>query len=153
MKFDDFYVSINDWGKYQKLKYLIICLSYMLPSMMVYVYSFTAAIPEFRCQNPQLKEIDEYNQFFNDLYRNEYLPRQIDCDQLKKRIHFKECQRCFIRISSSLMTINQTDERINSSLQLQSCQTFVYDRRFYLKTLTEEVIDFHSIKEKMKYVQ
>ena len=31
MKFDDFLHTINDFGRYQKLRYFCICLTYMLP--------------------------------------------------------------------------------------------------------------------------
>jgi hypothetical protein len=32
MTFDDFLHTINDFGRYQKLRYILICLTYMLPA-------------------------------------------------------------------------------------------------------------------------
>jgi hypothetical protein len=108
MNFDDYLKLINDWGKFQKIKYLIICLSYMLPSIMVYTYSFTAAIPNFRCE-------------FNE----EYQVTKEECSIYQKSISLKECQRCFIRSLN-----NQS---------IESCHSYVFDKKYYQSTLTEEV--------------
>lgn len=132
MKFDDFYALINDWGRYQRGKYLLICLSYMLPSIMVYTYSFTAAKPKFRCENPQFNGSDQFNEYFNRIFANDYLPDAALCSSSQGRISIEECQRCFRR-KSSLTNSNRSTDLI------EECETFVYDRTFYLDTLTEKV--------------
>lgn len=120
MTFDEFLKSINDWGKFQKLKYTIICLTYMLPAIMVYTYTFTAAIPNFRCQNPSNIFEDYSDLKFNEEYR----PTKEECSIYKKSLSLKECQRCFVRLNDS---------------RIESCQSYVYDKTYYKDTLTEEV--------------
>lgn len=132
MKFDDFYSLINDWGKYQRVKYILICLSYMLPSIMVYTYSFTAAKPKFRCENPQLERVDQFNEDFNEIYALNYLPNATICSKFQGKLSIDECQRCFRRN----FFVNDENRSIDS---IEECQIFVYDRSFYLETLTEKV--------------
>ena len=122
MKFDTFLATVGDWGKFQKVKYTLICLTYMLPPIMVYTYTFTAATPNFRCENPSKIFLDDYSQFSNDLFNENFRPRKEDC--LTKSISLKECQRCYRR------TRNQT---------LEYCQSYVYDKFYYKDTLIEEV--------------
>ena len=98
----------------------------MLPPIMVYTYSFTAATPNFRCRNPSLQSIDEYNQTFNSLFNEDYRPTNEQCSLNQKSLSLKECQRCFLR--SSL---------VNSTLQ--TCDDYVFDREYYRDTLIEEV--------------
>ena len=52
VNFDDILFEVNDFGKYQKIRYLLICLAALLPPIVTYLHSFTAARPEYRCQNP-----------------------------------------------------------------------------------------------------
>ncbi|CAF3704534.1 unnamed protein product [Rotaria sp. Silwood1] len=126
MKFDDFLIIINDWGRFQKVKYTIICLTYMLPPIMVYTYSFTAATPNFRCRNPSQWLNDSYSQTSNSIFNEEYRPTKEQCLLNKNSISLKECQRCFIR---STPFNNQS---------MDSCQSYVFDRQYYKDTLIEE---------------
>ncbi|CAF4931794.1 unnamed protein product [Rotaria sp. Silwood1] len=126
MKFDDFLTIINDWGRFQKVKYTIICLTYMLPPIMVYTYSFTAATPNFRCRNPSQWLNDSYSQTSNSIFNEEYRPTKEQCLLNKNSISLKECQRCFIR---STPFNNQS---------MDSCQSYVFDRQYYKDTLIEE---------------
>ena len=41
-KFDDILFEINDFGKYQKIRYFLICLAALLPPVVTYVHSFMA---------------------------------------------------------------------------------------------------------------
>lgn len=100
---------------------------------MVYTYTFSAAIPNFRCENPTLRSIDLYTEKNNDIYKQHYEPTKDQCKYQQKTISIKECQRCFMRTPE----INSTDSR-NSSLK--PCGAYVYDRQYYQKTLVEEVI-------------
>ena len=129
MKFDTFLASVDDWGKFQKVKYTLICLTYMLPPIMVYTYTFTAAIPNFRCRNPDLISNDGYNTEDNQLFYSRYRPMAKQCEDEQKHLSLKECQRCFIRE-------NQT----RSNEELKQCDRYVFDRTHYEKTLVEEVI-------------
>jgi hypothetical protein len=128
MKFDAFLATVGDWGKFQKVKYTLICLTYMLPPIMVYTYTFTAATPNFRCESPRLIPSDEYNLQSNEIYKLMYQPTKALCDVEQKKLSTKECQRCFIRQ-------NQT----RSDRQLVKCDNFVFEKLHYEKTLVEEV--------------
>ncbi|CAF0749054.1 unnamed protein product [Didymodactylos carnosus] len=114
MKYDDFLNTIGSFGKYQKWKYFIICLSYTLPPIMVYTWSFAAASPAFQCQTP------------NDTLTDYYKPDVAYCEENKKSISIKECQRCNIKISK------------NSILEVHPCENYIFDKQYYQNTLVEE---------------
>lgn len=48
VKFDQVLQEINDFGKYQKIRYALICLAGLLPPIATYIHSFTAAQPHFK---------------------------------------------------------------------------------------------------------
>lgn len=127
MKFDTFLATVDDWGKFQKIKYTLICLTYMLPPIMVYTYTFTAATPKFRCINPDAINLDNYNETFNKNFNLKYQPTKEQCDIEQKHLSLKECQRCNIQIING-----------NKS-SLTKCDQYVYERVDYTKTLVEEV--------------
>ena len=130
MKFDAFLALINDWGPYQKVKFVFICLSYMVPPIMVYTWSFTAATPDFRCHYPSLEQ-DVYNATLNKLFNTAYEPRADECAHYHNRLSLKECQRCYQRTS---------ELRNNSTMSnLQKCNGYIFDRSVYRTTLVEEV--------------
>ena len=129
MKFDIFLATIGDWGRFQKVKYTLICLTYMLPPIMVYTYTFTAATPNFRCVNPAAVGIDAYNPTLNKAFDSNYKPTKEQCGQTQKRLSLSECQRCYIRTGNQSLS----DET------LEKCDQYVYDREYYTKTLVEEV--------------
>lgn len=57
VKFEDVLREINAFGKYQKTRYALICLAALLPSIATYINSFTAALPEFKCNNPSQNQL------------------------------------------------------------------------------------------------
>ncbi|CAF3626153.1 unnamed protein product [Rotaria sp. Silwood1] len=123
MKFDDFLHTINDFGRYQKIRYIFICLTYMLPAIMVYTWSFTAAKPSFRCKLADNDTI--FNSDIPDLF-NQSQPDETYC-KANMKISVKECQRCYRKIISEIGTI-----------QIEPCKEFVFDRKYYQDTLVEE---------------
>ncbi len=129
MKFDTFLTTINGWGHYQKVKFIFICLTYMVPPIMVYAWSFTAATPNFRCHHPS--EIDDtYTDTSNELFSKLYQPTKNECALHRKLISLKECQRCYRKL--------EPDN--NSTISyLQTCDNYVFDRSIYKTTLVEEV--------------
>ena len=44
-KYDDILSDINDYGVYQKIRVLLICIAGLLPSIATYMHSFIAAVP------------------------------------------------------------------------------------------------------------
>ena len=129
MKFDDFLATVGDWGKFQKVKYTLICLTYMLPPIMVYTYTFTAATPDFRCQTPGLISDNLYDAQSNDLFITRYQPTKEQCNAEQKHLSLKECQRCFTQRNNS----SQSDRK------LEECHEYIFDKTHYTKTLVEEV--------------
>ena len=126
MQFDEFYQTINAFGRYQKVKYFLICITYMFPPIMVYSWSFSAATPSFRCQTPV--ENSSTLIIAPDVLRR-YQPSESQCHQYQKQISLSECQRCF-----------QIDPRnLSQDEPLTRCKSFVFDRIYYQSTLVEEV--------------
>jgi OCT family organic cation transporter-like MFS transporter 4/5 len=128
MKFDTFLASVGDWGKFQKMKYTLICLTYMLPPIMVYTYTFTAAVPNFRCRNPEMISNDSYNVQNNNVFNVTYKPSEAQCNINQKHLSLKECQRCYIQ--SNQNGLND---------KLEKCNQYVFEKVHYEKTLVEEV--------------
>ena len=135
MKFDAFLATVNDWGTFQKVKYSLICLTYTLPAVMVYTYTFSAATPSFRCRNPSTASIDEFTKPDNEVFKRDYQPTKEQCSSTQKAISLKECQRCFMRM------VSNGSSSVNSSLR--ACDSYVYDRQYYRKSLVEEVGSIH----------
>ena len=131
MKFDTFLATVNDWGAFQKVKYSLICLTYTLPAIMVYTYTFSAATPSFRCQNPSVPSMDQYTNGDNEVFKRDHQPSKEQCSSSQRSISLKECQRCFVRV------VSNGSGTVNNSLR--ACDSYVYDRQYYQKTLVEEV--------------
>jgi hypothetical protein len=126
MNFDTFLATVNGWGHYQKVKFIFVCLTYMVPPIMVYTWSFTAAIPEFQCRHPYS---DISSHLSNDLYQ----PTEDQCKLHQKLISIKECQRCYRRSEPSNIS------------HLEICDSYVFNRSIYKKTLVEEVSFFDKL--------
>ena len=126
MKFDEFLATVGDWGKFQKIKYGLICLTYMLPPIMVYTYTFTAATPHFRCQNPSFSGNDAYTNTSNQIFDTRYKPTKEQCKMRQGHLSIAECQRCF----------RQAED---GSGELEKCDGYVFDKTHYERTLVEEV--------------
>jgi hypothetical protein len=129
MQFDDFYETIGVFGRYQKAKYLLICLTYMFPPIMVYSWSFTAATPSFQCRTP----IDDISgvSITDDILKR-YIPSKAQCNQYQNRISIHECQRCF-------QIINNSDSSNENNGYMKPCTSFIFDRTYYQLTLVEQV--------------
>jgi hypothetical protein len=131
MKYDTFLSTIDGWGHYQKVKFIFVCFTYMVPPIMVYTWSFTAATPDFRCHYPS--EIrDTSNALLNQLYR----PTEDECAYHQKSISPKECERCYRKTIPSNNSITS---------HLQTCDDYIFDRSVYEKTLVEEVSFFTNV--------
>jgi hypothetical protein len=50
-KFDDILRDINDFGRYQHVRYFLICLAGLLPPITTYINSFILPFPKFTCNN------------------------------------------------------------------------------------------------------
>jgi hypothetical protein len=129
MQFDDFYKTIGVFGRYQKTKYFLICLTYMFPPIMVYSWSFTAATPSFRCRTP-MDDMPGVLVTNDSLQR--YIPTESQCRQYQSHISILECQRCF-------QITNKSDENNEIDGHMKACNSFIFDRTYYQSTLVEEV--------------
>lgn len=120
MQFDDFYQTIGVFGRYQQMKYFLICLTYMLPPIMVYSWSFTAATPSFSCQRSGDLSTDMQS----------FQPTVEQCGNYQSQISVKECQRCF-------QVFNTTQPNQG---RMVPCRRYEFNRTYYQSTLVEEVI-------------
>lgn len=126
MEFDDFYKTVGVFGRYQKVKYFLLCFTNILPPVMVYAWTFIVGTPSFRCKTP----FDDYvgtNITFAPL--SSYIPSAAQCSENQRSISLKECQRCF-----------QVND--NSTGGLNACHDFIFDRTYYQSTLVEDVSYF-----------
>ena len=114
-KIEDIIENLNGFGKYQKLRYVLICLSGLLPPIASYMHQFIAASPKYSCfsQNVTFDSSLEY------YYRPEYYYK---CTELNDT-------DLFLLASNNLTDINPT----------KNCSSWHFDKRFYQMTLTEEV--------------
>jgi hypothetical protein len=125
--FDDVLAELNDFGIYQQLRYLLICLAALLPPIgkkivnfkvkikffqfnfnnkVTYIHSFTAANPNHRCSN----HFDPKDSFTSN---STFLNGSISYE-------FNQCE----------YTAN------NESFK---CDKWVFDKTYYKTTLTEDV--------------
>ena len=130
MKFDDFYETVGVFGRYQKTKYFLVCLTYMLPPIMVYTCTFTAATPSFSCQ---VATDDLLEMPITTGVRQQYLPSESQCRTYKKQLSLAECQRCYHTKNRSIFEMTRADE------VLKPCTSFIFNRTYYQSTLVEEV--------------
>ncbi|UJR16153.1 hypothetical protein I4U23_003064 [Adineta vaga] len=129
MNFDTFLATINGWGHYQRVKFVFICITYMIPPIMVYTWSFTAATPNFRCHHPT-KTDDTYNDESNEFFKKFYQPTENECAIHQNLLALKECQRCYRKVKP-----NNNHSVIND---LETCDKYIFDRSVYKRTLVEE---------------
>ena len=125
MQFDEFYQTIGVFGRYQKTKYFLICLTYMLPPVMVYSWTFTAATPSFQCRTP----VDDLPGGLKSILQQHSIPSESQCRQDQSRISLDECQRCFQMINTT----------VNNPARMIACTNFDFNRTYYQSTLVEEV--------------
>lgn len=137
MKFDDFYESVGVFGRYQKLKYFLVCLTYMLPPILVYTWTFTAATPSFSCQ---IAPNDMSEMQISDEILLRYLPTENQCRTYKNQLSVQECQRCY-HTKNRTSFGDENDEQI-----LKPCQYFRFNRTYYQSTLVEEVCVSFSLR-------
>ncbi|CAF3399488.1 unnamed protein product [Rotaria sp. Silwood1] len=128
MQFDDFYETVGGFGRYQEVKYFLICLTYMLPPIMVYTWTFTAATPSFRCR---IAVEDMYEIEIPDDLLHRYIPSESQCREYKSQISLRECQRCY-------QNTNKSYSYDENNGPLKACNSFTFDRTYYQSTLVEE---------------
>jgi len=136
MQFDDFYQTIGAFGRFQKSKYFLVCLAYMLPPIIVYTWAFTAATPSFRCR-VSFEDMSDVQIPDNILRR--YIPSESQCREHKSTISVRECQRCY-------QSVNRSDHYDKNSEPLKACTSYIFDRTYYESTLVEEVRFHHKEK-------
>ena len=129
MQFDDFYQTIGAFGRFQKIKYFLICLTYILPPILVYTWTFAAATPSFRCR---ASFEDMYDVEIPDNLLHRYIPSESQCREHKSKISIHECQRCY-------QSKNRSHAYNEKREPLEACTSFIFDRTYYESTLVEEV--------------
>ena len=108
--FDNVLSEINDFGKYQKLRYFLLCIASLLPPLVTYIHSFTSPNADHRCKNPY----DPSDSFEKHSFINFTNITSLD-----------KCQIEFSGIKD------------NSSI-VETCNEWVFDKTYYHTTLTED---------------
>ena len=109
VKFDTILNEINGFGKYQKFSYALICLSGLLPPLVVYLHNFIAPNLKHRCTHANI---------INDSFNSEFL------NYTQEQILLEKCT----------ITDFSNDTKVESK-----CDKWVFDKTYYQTTLTEEV--------------
>lgn len=91
---------------------------------MVFTWSFAAATPSFRCK---LYANDSVYDNHIPIFNNRSQPDKAYC-KANLAISEKECQRCYMK------TVSNTGQE-----KIESCQEYVFDRKYHQYTLVEEV--------------
>lgn len=108
--FENILIEINDFGKYQKLRYGLICIAAILPALVTYIHSFTSPNADHRCKNPY-DPSDAFNK-----------------NPLANFTNITSLNKC---------TIQYSGIKDNSSIT-EVCREWVYDKTYYHTTLTED---------------
>jgi len=118
-KIEDIIENINGFGKYQKIRFILICLSGLLPPIASYMHQFIAASPKYSCFNRNVtfdSNLDYY-------YKAEFRYKCTETNETDLDLFENLTQSS----SSSLLNPNK------------NCTAWNFDKRFYQMTLTEEV--------------
>ncbi|CAF0992061.1 unnamed protein product [Brachionus calyciflorus] len=117
-KLEDILENLNGFGKYQKIRYVLLCFSGLLPPIASYIHSFIAANPGYICQDTDLSIGTNLSHlFYGQGYKNR-------CKILKFQ------NKSTYYLSSSDYTNNEHN--------LENCKNWFYDKTYYKKTLTEQ---------------
>ncbi|KAL7735850.1 hypothetical protein ACLKA6_017848 [Drosophila palustris] len=134
MDFDDILKEIGEFGRYQRVNYLLICLPVLFAAANSLSYVFTAGIPKYRCH---IEECDDAEQ---PQYQTEWLDYAIP-GKRDKHGYFTPNDTCLryatnYNYSETSMQQHwnlqwQRPQECNASMflpqQPQRCQQFVYD--------------------------
>jgi len=110
--FDTVLKEINDFGRYQKSRYALICIAGLLPAIVTYIHSFAAPNPSHRCKNPY-----DSNDNFGVNLNNSLL----NYENITK---IEQCQITYVKED-------------NSTYEAK-CDEWVFDKEYYHTTLTED---------------
>ncbi|XP_034478926.1 organic cation transporter protein [Drosophila innubila] len=130
MDFDDILKEIGEFGRYQRVNYLLICLPVLFAAANSLSYVFTAGIPKYRCR------VDECDDVEQPQYQTEWLDYAMP-GKRDKHGYFTPNDTC-LRYSTnySASSLQHWDlqwqpQECNASMflpqQSQRCQQFVYD--------------------------
>ncbi|KAH8418564.1 hypothetical protein KR222_002216, partial [Zaprionus bogoriensis] len=122
MDFDEILSQIGEFGRYQRVNYLLICLPVLFAAANSLSYVFTAGIPKYRCR------IDECDDTDGAAYQTDWLEIAMPgkCD---KQGYFTPTDAC-VRYAASSSNWQWDPQVCNATWfappHTQRCQEFVY---------------------------
>lgn len=123
MDFDEILAQIGEFGRYQRVNYLLICLPVLFAAANSLSYVFTAGIPKYRCR------IDECDDAEQPQYQKEWLEVAIPGTR-DSHGYFIPSDSC-LRYAASKGDWEWKPETCNATWfappQTQRCQELVYD--------------------------
>jgi hypothetical protein len=60
-KFEEILFEINDFGRYQKIRFYLICVAALMPAVVTYIHQFIAAKPDFKCNPTTTTTTNDYD--------------------------------------------------------------------------------------------
>ncbi|RMZ94746.1 organic cation transporter [Brachionus plicatilis] len=126
-KVEEMLENLNGFGKYQKFRFTLLCLSGLLPPIASYIHSFIAASPKYSTK------ISIYSASCGDYDYNSSLIFN-GISYYNSQPYREKCGRVF------------TNNSLNSSLNHHEkiCSHWTYDKTYYKKTLTEQLFKMYK---------
>ncbi|KAH8297328.1 hypothetical protein KR044_010416 [Drosophila immigrans] len=128
MDFDEILIEIGEFGRYQRVNYVLICLPVLFAAANSLSYVFTAGIPKYRCH---IEECDEADQ---PQYQTDWLDDAMPGTRDKHGSFTPRdvCMRYAPNSSTNSLQLWEHSESQCNPLQFlpeqtQRCQQFVYE--------------------------
>jgi hypothetical protein len=166
-KIDDVLENLNGFGRYQKLRFLLLCLSGLLPPIASYMHSFIAASPKYTCYSFQ-DYVNKNDNNQNLINNSNLLPAYDDVNNSDSDYLYSKCfvtNSQFSNYDNSNLTDNSMTksaflhDRNNFNILLEQnnvmhtnskydpnyientvkCTSWKFEKKYYEQTLTEEV--------------
>ncbi|XP_017838012.1 organic cation transporter protein [Drosophila busckii] len=128
MDFDEILTQIGEFGRYQRVNYLLICLPVLFAAANSLSYVFTAGTPKYRCR------IEECDVSYQNpaSYQTDWLELAMPGTR-DKHGYFTPKDSC-LRYTSNISAVAASDEcqaELFAPPQTQRCMDFVYDTGEY----------------------
>ncbi|XP_052244562.1 organic cation transporter protein-like [Dreissena polymorpha] len=130
MKFDNITVVLGEFGKYQRILYVCVCIPIIFTAIQEFASVFTLALPKHRCTVPSLEnDTYEVQGIWHEILINKSIPRGTD-DSL-------DYDACALYMSHENTSFDEQGVPLNSSTS--ECDSWVYDQATFKSTFFTKI--------------
>ncbi|XP_052244559.1 organic cation transporter protein-like isoform X1 [Dreissena polymorpha] len=130
MKFDNITIVLGEFGKYQRILYVCVCVPIIFTAIQILASVFTLALPKHRCTIPSLEnDTYEVQGIWHDILINKYIPRSTDGSLAYAA--------CAIYLSHANTSYNEQGVPLNSSTA--ECDSWVYEKATFKSTFFTKI--------------